>query len=151
MFFVQSNGLILNMKFKQFGNKYIIRIEKGEEIVETLKQFCKEQNINLGSITGLGATNKAVLGLFKTESKEYKSNEFNGDFEITSLVGNISEKDGEIYLHIHANIGNEDGQVFGGHLSSAVVSATFEGVIDKIEGNVNRYFEKGIGLYLLEL
>lgn len=32
------------MKLKKFGNKWVVRIDKGEEIVETLKQLCKKQN-----------------------------------------------------------------------------------------------------------
>jgi predicted DNA-binding protein with PD1-like motif len=139
------------MKYQQFGTKYVIKIEKGEEIVESLKKFCKEKEVRLGSIVGLGASNKIVLGLFKTENKEYLSKEYTGDHEITSLLGNVSEKDGEVYLHIHANIGNEQGQVFGGHLTSAVVSATFEGIVEKIEGNIDRYFDEEIGLNLLKL
>lgn len=139
------------MKYKQFGSKYFIKIEKGEEVVDTLKNFCKENKITLGTITGLGATNKVVLGLFKTENKEYVSKEYIGDHEITSFTGNISQKDGEVYLHIHASISDESGTVEGGHLSLALISATFEGVIDSTEGTVERYFDEEIGLNLWQL
>ena len=139
------------MKYKQFGSKYFIKIDKGEEVVETLKIFCRENKIRLGSIMGLGASNKIVLGLFKTKNKEYVTKEYLGDHEITSLLGNVSEKDGEVYLHIHTNISDESGQVFGGHLTSAVISATFEGVVEIIEGNVERYFDQEIGLNLWKL
>ncbi len=44
--------------------------------------------------------------------------------EITSLVGNISQMNGEVYLHIHINLANEENKVFGGHLTSAIISAT---------------------------
>lgn len=139
------------MKYKQVGSKFFIKIEKGEEVVETLKIFCRDNSIKLGSIMGLGASNKIVLGLFKTDSKEYLSKEYTGDHEITSLLGNISEKEGEVYLHIHANISDETGQVCGGHLTSAVISATFEGIVEIIEGNVERYFDQEIGLNLWKL
>jgi len=30
------------MKFEKIGNKWVVRIDKGEEIVETLTQLCKK-------------------------------------------------------------------------------------------------------------
>ena len=139
------------MQFKKFNNKYIVRIDKGEEIVETLKKFCKDNKIKLGSVSGIGAANKIVLGLFETATKKYHSQEFNGDFEIVPLAGNISTMKGETYLHLHANIANLKHNSFGGHLTSALVSATFEAIIDAIDGEVDRKFNDEIGLNLLEL
>ena len=139
------------MIFKKIGNKYVIRIDKGEEIIETLKTFCKSNNIKLGSISGIGAANKIVLGLFETDTKKYLSQEFVGDFEIVPLAGNISTMKGETYLHLHANIADIKHNSFGGHLTSAVVSATFEVIIDTIDGEVDRKFSNEIGLNLLEL
>ena len=139
------------MQFKKFNNKYIVRIDKGEEIVETLKKFCKDNKIKLGSVSGIGAANKIVLGLFETATKKYHSQEFNGDFEIVPLAGNISTMNGETYLHLHANIADTKHNSFGGHLTSAIVSATFEAVIDSINGEVERKFNDEIGLNLLEL
>jgi len=139
------------MLIKKFGNKYVIRIDKGEEIIETLKTFCKSNNIKLGSISGIGAANKIVLGLFETDTKKYLSQEFVGDFEIVPLAGNISTMKGETYLHLHANIADIKHNSFGGHLTSAVVSATFEVIIDTIDGEVDRKFSNEIGLNLLEL
>jgi len=69
------------MKAKKYGNRFIIRIDRGEEIVETLKKFCTENNIRLGTISGIGSTNKATIGLFETAAKKYHSREFAGDYE----------------------------------------------------------------------
>jgi len=139
------------MKFKKFGNKFIVRIDKGEEIVETLKQFCKDNGIKLGSIIGIGATNKATVGLFDVETKKYHSKELVGNFEIAPLHGNISTMNNEVYLHLHINLCDQEHKSFGGHLNSAVVSATFEAIIEKIDDEVDRFFDKNIGLNLLKL
>ena len=136
------------MKSKKFGNKFIIRLEKGEEIVETLKKFCKDNGINLGTVSGIGATNNAVIGLFDAENKEYHSKNFTGNHEIAPLLGNISTMKGEVYLHIHANLCDSYHESFGGHLNSAIVSATFEAVIDVIDGEVERKFSNDVGLNL---
>jgi len=138
------------VEYKKFGNKYIIRIDKGEEIVDNLKIFCEKEQITLGWITGIGAVNKATIGLFKTDSKIYQTTELRGDYEITSLVGNISRMDGKVYLHLHINLSDINYNVFGGHLNSAVVSGTGEFIVESIEGQVNRQFDKEAGLNLYQ-
>jgi len=138
------------MTYKQFGNKYIVRGEKGEELVEALKNFCRANNIKLGSISGLGAADKITLGLFNTKIKKYFPKEFLGDFELVSILGNISQMNGEIYLHLHAVISDVNCQAFGGHLTSAIISGTFEGVIEAIDGEAGRKYNEDIGLNLLD-
>lgn len=138
------------MEYKKFGSKYVIRLEKGEEIVESIKTLCEKEEIKLGSITGIGATNKAVVGLFETSTKEYHSKDLIGDMEITSLLGNISQMEGEVYLHLHITLADHNYNVYGGHLTSAVISATGEIIIDTIEGVVDREFDEEIGLNLFK-
>lgn len=136
------------MKFQKFNNKYIVRIDKGEEILETIKIICEQNQIKLGTVTGIGAVGKVKVGLFETITKQYHSTELEGDFEITSLMGSISQMNNEVYLHLHINISDPKYNTFGGHLNYAVVSATCEVVIDVIEGVVEREFSEEIGLNL---
>ncbi|GAH90072.1 unnamed protein product [marine sediment metagenome] len=137
------------MKFKKIGNKWIVRIDKGEEIVETLKQFCKENKIKLGTISGIGATDRVTIGLFNTKNKQYHSQELIGDYEITNLSGNISTMNGEIYLHLHISLADSKYNTYGGHLNSAVISGTGEIVIEEIEDIIERKFNEEVGLNLL--
>lgn len=139
-----------HMQFKKFGSKYILKIDKGEEIVSTLKRFCEENKIKLGTIQGIGATNQATVGLFHTVTKEYHTQKLVGDHEITGLMGNISTKDGAVYLHIHINLADAAYHTFGGHLSEAFVSATCELMIDVIDGEVERAFNDEVGLNLYQ-
>jgi len=138
------------MTHKQFDSKYIIRLDKGEEVIESLKKFCSEQNICLGTVSGLGAADEITIGLFETKTKEYSPKEFTGDHELTSVLGNISMMDGCVYLHLHATIANAQCQVFGGHLSRALISATFEAVVEAIDGKVGRKYNEDIGLNLYD-
>jgi predicted DNA-binding protein with PD1-like motif len=139
------------MKYKRLENKVIFRIEKGEELVGSLKDICKQLDLKLGSIVGLGATDKITIGLMNSKTKKYQSREFTGDHEIASLIGNITTMNGEVYLHLHATICNVEHKALGGHLTSAVISATFEGIIDVIDGQVTREFDDETGLNLLKL
>jgi predicted DNA-binding protein with PD1-like motif len=138
------------MEFKKFNNDYVVRLEKGENVIESLKELCNKEDIKLAEITGLGASDKVEIGVFNVNTKEYKTKIFEGMFEITSLVGNATRKDGEVYLHIHINFGDEDGIVKGGHLVRTNISATSEIILRKIDGEVGRKLSEEIGLNLLE-
>ena len=138
------------MKYRKFDSTIIARIDKGEEIREKVKEIAVKENIKLASISALGAVNDFTVGVFKTDEKKYYSNSFQGYFEITSLTGTINTMNGEFYTHIHMSAGNEKGEVFGGHLNRAVVSATCEMVITIIDGSVDRYFDEEIGLNLFK-
>lgn len=138
------------MEYRKFENKIIARIDKGEEILKKIKEIALQENIKLASINALGATNDFTVGVYKVDEKKYYSNEFKGNFEIVSLTGTINTMNGEFYTHIHMSAGNDKGEVFGGHLNKAVVSATCEMVIYIIDGKVDRYFDKEIGLNLFK-
>jgi uncharacterized protein len=139
------------MKYKNIGSWSILRIDRGEEIVESIKHFCMDQEIKLGTIQGIGAVEKIVIGMFDTRDKKFHSAELIGDFEITALIGNITTKDADIYLHIHATFSDTSYNAFGGHLSSAVVSGTCEVIISRIKGTMNRKFDNHVGLNLFDL
>ena len=139
------------MDYKKIGEKVFVRIDSGEEIVETLTQVCKKLDITAGTITGIGATDKAIIGLFDVKTKKYHSKELVGDHEIAPVYGNISTMNNEVYLHLHVNLCNSEHKSFGGHLTSAVVSATFEAVIDIINGKIERAFDATTGLNILKL
>lgn len=138
------------MEYRKFDSTIIARIDKGEEILEKVKEIALKENIKLASISALGAVNDFTVGVFKADEKKYYSNSFQGYFEITSLTGTINTMNGEFYIHIHMSVGNEKGEVFGGHLNRAVVSATCEMVITIIDGSVDRYFDEEIGLNLFK-
>ena len=138
------------MDYRRFKSTIVARIDKGEEILECIKKIALKEDIKLANINALGATNNFVVGVFKTDEKKYYSNEFKGDFEIVSLTGTINTMNDEFYTHIHMSAGNDKGQVFGGHLNKASVSATCEMVINIIDGRVDRYFDEDIGLNLFK-
>ena len=139
------------MKYQRFEQTIIVRMDKGEDIVEQVKNVALKEKIKLASISALGAINEFTVGVFKTKEKKYYANEFKGDFEIVSLTGTINTMNDEYYSHMHLSAGNNQGQVFGGHLNKAIVSATCEMVIQIINGEVDRYFDEEVGLNLLKL
>ena len=139
------------MKYKRFENTIIARIDKGEEILEQIKEIALKEQIKLASVQALGATNDFTVGVYDPEEKKYTSNGFKGNFEIVSLTGTINTLDDNFYCHLHMSAGNEKGEVFGGHLNQAYVSATCELVINIINGSIDSYFDKQVGLNVFKL
>jgi uncharacterized protein len=139
------------MKVKRVDNKLIVRIDRGEEIVESIMKVSKTYSVSLGSVIGIGATNKVTIGLYDVNSKEYHSKEFTGNYEIAPLVGNISMMNNEPYLHLHINVCDEKHHSYGGHLNSALISATCEVIIDVMNGNIERKVDEETGLNLLHI
>lgn len=136
------------MDYRRFGNTIVARIDKGEEIVEQVKEIALKEKIKLASVQALGAVNHFTVGVFLTDKKQYHANEFDGNFEIVSLTGTINTMHDEFYCHLHMSAGNENGEVFGGHLNRAVISATCEMIIQIIDGKVDRNFDEETGLNL---
>ncbi len=136
------------MQYRKFGNVYAVRIDKGEEILASLKEFAVKENIAFARVSAIGAVGSFTAGVFDTKTKQYRANEFEGNFEIVSLSGTVDRMNGAYYAHLHMSAGNEKGEVFGGHLNRAVVSATCEMTLTLIDGEIDRCFDEEVGLNL---
>ena len=102
-----------------------------------------------GGVEGIGAADHAVIGLYDVGQRQYHKTELNGPMEITSLLGNITQKDGAVYLHLHINLCNKEMQILGGHLNECRIGATGEIIVRTLPGNVDRLLdEKVTGLNL---
>ncbi len=139
------------MKGKKIGDRWVLRLDKGDEIIESLTNFLENNNIKTGYLTGIGATNNIEIGLFAAENKKFVTKKFKGDYEIISLMGNISMQMNKIKLHIHITIADKELRAFGGHLYSAKISAVCEIFIKEIPEELNRKEDSMTGLYLFDL
>lgn len=138
------------MEYEKFENTIVARIDKGEEIVGKIQEIATREGIKLASVNAIGATNDFTVGVLDVSAKKFKSNNFSGNYEIVSLSGTITTFKGDFYCHLHMSAGDESGNVFGGHLVRAIVSATCEMIIAVINGNADRRFDMETGLNLLE-
>ena len=139
------------MEYRRFSDKIVLRIDRGEDIVEKLKELCELENISLGSISGIGAVMETEIGIFNVKTQQYFSKTIKGLFEVSNLSGNISKMNGETYLHLHITIGDvKKNEVYAGHLNKAVVGATAEIIVIVIDGEVDRRKDETVGLNLFK-
>ena len=77
------------MEYRKFGNQIVVRMDRGEEILEQLAVVAEKEKIRLASVQALGAIDDFTVGVFHTKEKQYASNRFQGNFEIVSLLSLI--------------------------------------------------------------
>ncbi len=139
------------MKIKNIGYDILLRIDRGENLIESLKTACLQNNITCASVNGIGAADIITCGVYNINTKEYKELGFEGTFEILSLSGNITTMNAQPYIHIHITASDENGVCFGGHLKEARISATCEIVLNIIDCNIDRFYDEKTGLNLINI
>lgn len=104
---------------------YIFRLHRGDDLKQSILEFCKMNNINSGIMAcAVGCCSKVRFRLAGAESFY----EDERDYEIVSIMGTIS-KDG---VHIHISFSDKTGKVVGGHLSDGcIINTTCEIAIIK--------------------
>jgi predicted DNA-binding protein with PD1-like motif len=139
------------VRYFVLGANYVIRLDAGEKIVETLKALCERDGIGGGFFNGLGAVGEAEIGHFDPGTNDYSWVELSGPYEIVSLYGNITVADGKPFIHAHIALGDNTFAVRGGHLKEAVVSVTCEITLTRFRDDIGRRKDAATGLSLLAL
>lgn len=107
---------------------YVLRLLPGQDLRLELERFTKTKRIQAGFIvTGVGSLRKAALRL----ADKSETTQFDGKFEIVSLVGTLTP-DGP---HLHLSLSDGTGKTIGGHLTPGCeVYTTVEIVIGDAVG-----------------
>ena len=59
------------MQHRQLGNTYMLRIDYGEEILQSLKQMCEQEGIRLAQVSAISAVDYAIVGVYDLQEKRY--------------------------------------------------------------------------------
>jgi len=139
------------VRYFVLGPTYVVRLDAGEKIVETLKALCERDAIGGGFFSGLGAVDEAEIGRFDPAVKDYAWIKLTGPREIVSLYGNITKVDGRPFIHAHIALGDSTFAVRGGHLKEAVVSVTCEITLTRFRDDIGRMKDEASGFLKLAL
>ena len=55
------------MEYRKFSQGYVLRLDPGEEIVASLTRLVEQEQVQLGSVTAIGAANDVTIGIFSTQ------------------------------------------------------------------------------------
>jgi len=139
------------MKVKKINGNYLIKIFKGEKIVESIINFCKGTGIDSGAFHGIGAANSIELLTYNSKKKNYSSKVLEKDMEILNITGNVAFLDGNHVVHAHITLSDDKFEAFGGHLKEGIISGTLELVFTDLKTKLSRKYDSETGLNLLDI
>lgn len=139
------------MQYRKIDGTIVARLDIDDEIITSLKKICEENKVESAMVHAIGAVKNATVAMFDFKSGAYNENELNEFMELLSLEGNVTNMQGETYIHLHAAFGDEKGHAFGGHLKKAVIGATCEMFIIPFSQPVERVKQEETGLNIFKL
>jgi uncharacterized protein len=109
-------------KVKREINVFNIRIEKDQEVINYITEYCKAKQItNAAIVSIIGAVDSCCISnMPKNNAKEDILTEYNIPLEI---IGSGEIKNGKV--HIHCILGQEGDRALAGHLHWANVKTWF--------------------------
>ena len=132
-------------------DKYVLRLESGDDILQSLRQFATTKRIGASLLEGIGSLRKVKLGHYDFKTKQYKFEIFEDDLEILTLSGNIASMNREPLPHVHVTLGRRDFSVIGGHLDEESSANMVEIGLWKLPGKLVKAKDAEIGLNVLQL
>ena len=143
------------MKYQLINNDqqktFAVILESGEEVMEKIMEFAKEQKISASQFTAIGAFSNTIVGFFDFSTKDYKKIPFKEQMEVLTLNGDITLFKGEYKIHAHVVLGKEDGTAHGGHLLKATVHPTLEIILNESPACLSREIDQESGLALIKI
>jgi predicted DNA-binding protein with PD1-like motif len=140
------------MIYTQLGtDKYVMRLESGDDILQSVRQFATAKRLGAGLIEGIGSLSKVKLGHYDFKTKQYRYETFEDDLEILNLSGNIASMNRQPVPHVHVTLGRRDFSVIGGHLDEGSSANMVEIGIWKLAGKLLKSKDEELGLNVLQL
>jgi predicted DNA-binding protein with PD1-like motif len=131
---------------------FALVLDPGEEAFSTIRAFAANEGIKGASVSAIGAFEKAVVGWFDLESKDYRRIPVAQQCEVLSMLGDIGqEEDGGPSVHLHAVLGLADGSTRGGHFLEGAVRPTLEVMVTETSEHLCRKKRPKLGIALLDL
>lgn len=143
----------------RMGRVVPLRLRRGTDLMNGLRQVCEQNGIKQGAILGgIGSLQKmtyqvlapkpeTTLGAGYTDPQVVQ-----GPVEIVSLQGVVFQsEDGETLLHVHGTFSDRHGTVYAGHVVAGEnpVLATLDGIVAEIaDVKLVRRMDAEVGLGL---
>jgi predicted DNA-binding protein with PD1-like motif len=131
------------------GRCFLARLPHGEDLLKTMEAFCEKHGIRNGVFSIIGAVTSVTLGSYDQKQQVYVTAKKEEALEIVHCAGNISLKDGKVFVHAHAVLADEKGETTGGHLFSDTKVFAGEMYVRELVGSpLERAYDETTGLYL---
>lgn len=143
------------MRWKLVGSAgsatYVVVLDPGDEVMTVLCAFAADQHLTGAQVTAVGAFERAVVGWFDREARDYRPIRVGQQCEVLSLVGDVALGADGPQPHLHAVLGLPDGSTRGGHLLEGRVWPTLEVVVRETHADLRKSYRPEIGIALIDL
>lgn len=136
--------------YRHADGRYTVSIANRARVEEAIAAACRDLNIRSAAVSGIGAVDEATLRFYDPTTKRYVDRRFDEQMEIAALAGNVSEMDGQIYLHLHVTLGRADYTALAGHLLSARINGAGEIFITPFDAATPRRYDPETGLNIYD-
>ena len=127
--------------FQLSDNVFYVKLEKGEDVLESIRNLLPKTEFEIGFITGIGGLERARVGIFRGKDYDEVAVEpLEGHvLEVASLQGNfVKSPSGEYYPHLHIVVVKHSREVYGGHvLRGCIVNPFLEIFVYALPGKAN--------------
>lgn len=118
------------MDYKKYDQTVYVRMDKGDEMLETIIDICRKEKIESAVFSGIGACSRAELQTFLPDAGTFETTVLSGMLELVSMDGNVvTDDEMNYYIHAHAVFSYKDGDehiTVGGHIKSMITLYTGE-------------------------
>ncbi len=139
------------MEYQKVSTGYVLRVMRDEEILETLRRFCRDMHIGAGALSGLGAVKDSRFGHYDLSQKKFVFTDYPDMLELLSMSGNIATVEGKPWVHVHGVFSDDENRVLGGHVDSMIAAITAEIQLVTHDATIERKPDEFSGLKLLAL
>ncbi len=129
----------------------VVVFDTGDEPVQGLHRVARDHRISAAAFSAIGAFERATLGYFVMERRDYDHIRIEEQVEVLALNGNIAVTGEGPKVHAHVVLGCADGTARGGHLIDAHVRPTLEVVLIEVPAHLRRTMDPATGLPLIDL
>lgn len=133
----------------EHGREVALVFATGDEVMETLTGWCREQQVTGAHFTAIGALSDVTLGWFDWQAKTYREIPLGEQVEVLTLAGDVALQDDQPAVHAHVVVGRSDGTAHGGHLLRAHVRPTLELILDEVPAHLRKRHDPESGLALI--
>jgi len=133
------------------GKEYMARLHHNADFLRAVTELAKNTQIKVGRFTAIGALKNAVFGYYDQQKHEYQEIMYDYHCELAACIGNVSSKDGEVFVHAHVVLSDDAGDTKAGHMLAGTVFAAEVHLRELIGPNLERKYDDITGLSLWDI
>lgn len=122
-----------------------------DDFLGELGRWVESSDLRAASLSGIGGFRDAVLGYYDLDARSYVDIPVDDQVEVLTLAGDVTCSGDKRQIHAHVVCGRRDGSTVGGHVQQAIVRPTLEVVVTESPTFLERRFDPGSGLALIDL